>query len=470
MNGGAGAAGESCAGCGRRHPEPATEVWVADGALEQLGERAGRAGWRRLVVVADATTVEVLGRRVADDLAAAGHEVERVTFPERHGLLADEAAVEVVRRAVAGGDPAAAGPARAGSAADGTPGEQPGTVAVAVGSGTLTDITRYASFLEDRPFCCVPTAASMDGYASSVAAMQFGGLKVTFPAHAPLGIYAEPAIVAAAPAEMTVWGLGDLLAKASASFDWRLGHGVTGEAYCPAIEERVLGPLRRCCDEVEAILAGGEGSVAVLLAGLVESGTAMAMQGSSRPASGSEHHCSHFWDLLAFRGLREHGPHGLQTGYATRLTTRLQASLLSELELPLRIVPGHVEPGAQRWLGPDTPQLAAVRAAKADAYAAYAPRWPPPDTRLAALRTSLTESSRLFERVGDALSRSGVPGPSADNRVSARVPILGLDTASSRATVRYANRLRDRVTVLDVLESQGVLEDQIKALFDPERG
>ena len=37
-------------------------------------------------------------------------------------------------------------------------------------------------------------------------------------------------------------------------------------------------------------------------AGLVESGIAMAMVGSSRPASGCEHHASHFWDLLCLEG------------------------------------------------------------------------------------------------------------------------------------------------------------------------
>ena len=89
-----------------------------------------------------------------------------------------------------------------------------------MGSGVITDITRYAAHLEDRDFVSVPTAASMDGYASGVAAMEFGGVKVTYPARAPLAIFADPAVLAAAPAELTRSGLGDLLGKATARIDW----------------------------------------------------------------------------------------------------------------------------------------------------------------------------------------------------------------------------------------------------------
>ena len=55
----------------------------------------------------------------------------------------------------------------------------PATVLVAVGSGVITDIVRYAAHLSDVEFVSVPTAASMDGYASSVAALEIDGVKVT---------------------------------------------------------------------------------------------------------------------------------------------------------------------------------------------------------------------------------------------------------------------------------------------------
>jgi glycerol-1-phosphate dehydrogenase [NAD(P)+] len=434
---GDGAPAGACPSCGSHHRRPDIEIRLERGALSRLGELAGESGWRRLVVVADANTAEVLGEQLAGDLAAAGHLVERAVFPQHDGLLADEAAVTAVRAAIAS----------PGGRAD---------AAVAVGSGTLNDITRYASSLEQVPYCSVPTAASMDGYASSVAAMQFGGVKVSFAATAPRGIFAEPAIVAAAPAAMTRWGLGDLLGKASASYDWRLGHAVTGEPFCAAIEARVLDPLRRCSEQVDAILAGEQSGVQLLLTGLVESGVAMAMAGNSRPASGSEHHCSHFWDLLAYRGRREHGPHGLQVAFATGFTTQLQRLALEHLGRPLRITPGCRDGAAAHWMGDPSPEIVAVRDAKAAEFARYGSSWPPAPAALAHSEEQLRASVSLFDPARAALRRAGVPE---------RAGYLGVDAEALRATLRYANRLRNRFTVLDLLEAQGVLGEAIEGVL-----
>ena len=73
----------------RRHPLPIGEVWLEKGALERLGQLAVRARWQRTVLAAEADTAEVLGDRIATDLCSAGRALRRVTFPRRHGLLAD---------------------------------------------------------------------------------------------------------------------------------------------------------------------------------------------------------------------------------------------------------------------------------------------------------------------------------------------------------------------------------------------
>ncbi len=201
---------------------------------------------------------------------------------------------------------------------------RPGEVLVAVGSGVITDIVRYAAHLSDVEFVSVPTAASMDGYASSVAALEIEGVKVTKPARAPVAILADPHVSAAAPAELTRAGLGDLLAKATARVDWLAAHLLYGESYSAAAAERVLAPLSFAAANFEAVLGGGVDAVAQLLGGLIESGVVMAIVGNSRPASGCEHHASHFWDLLAARGVQPHRSHGLQVGHATRYAMRLQ--------------------------------------------------------------------------------------------------------------------------------------------------
>ena len=122
----------------------------------------------------------------------------------------------------------------------------------------ITDVVRYASHLLDRDFISVPTAASMDGYASSVAPLMLRGVKVTYPARAPRAIFADPRVAAAAPAELTRAGIGDLLGKATARVDWLAAHLLYGEPFDPDAAELMLAPLSFATANVESVLGGGE--------------------------------------------------------------------------------------------------------------------------------------------------------------------------------------------------------------------
>ena len=422
-----------CPSCGLEHAVAIEQVVIGRDARDRLGAYLDAKHWRSVLVVEDVNTADALGDALAAELSAAGHSVAVQRFPDHHGLLADEQAVGAVRDALASAQPDAV---------------------LAVGSGVLNDVTRYATFLDGFAYVSVPSAPSMDGYASSVAAMQFDGLKVTLPAQAPLAIFADSAVLAAAPREMIVWGFGDLIGKATARFDWVLGHAASGEVFCEAVEARVLVPLTRCVDDVAQLLAGDEDAVVALTTGLVESGIAMAMMGNSRPASGCEHHASHFWDLLAFRGLRAHAPHGLQVGYATRFASALQDAALAGLAEPMVLTPGAGGGEDERaWFGEQYLALGPVRDDKQVWFATYGESWPPPEPERSAIERRLAGVAASFPRVRVALDTAGIP---------AGAGFLGVDAAMLRATFRYANRLRNRFTVLDLLESQ----ERLEALLD----
>lgn len=408
---------------------------LGDDALERLGRFLDAQGWRDVVLVADANTDEALGQRLGEELAASGHTVRRHVFAERTHLRADDGALGAARRVLGAGRV---------------------DVVLAVGSGTLTDIVRWASFSEGHPFCAVPTAASMDGYASTVAALQIDGVKVTRPAHAPAGIFADTAVVAGAPALLARAGVGDLLGKVSASFDWRLGHLVTGEPYCAAIDDALAAVVDACAHAwLEA--PGARASVHQLLAGLVHSGVCMTAFGNSRPASGSEHHLSHLWDLFAYTGRRAAARHGAQVGYATTLTTGVQAMALEGLSGALVAVPGALDARAVEVLGGRDPNLVAVAAEKVAAFARYAPGWPPPAGVLAAGEQMLASAAARFATARAALARAGLADAAA----------LELDRDTARLSLRYANRLRSRFTVLDLLEAQGRIEPLAEIVLGP---
>ena len=412
------------------------EIVVDRTALERLAAYAQSRRWSSALLVMDPNTEEAAGGRVDRRLRDAGVRVAALRFARRTSLTADEDAVRAARERLRADDP------------DGV---------VAVGSGVLTDITRYATHLEGRGFVSVPTAASMDGYASSLAAMEFAGVKVTFPASAPRAIFADPGVLADAPAELTRSGLGDLLGKASARTDWLAAHLLYGEAFCPAVDRRILDPLDYAAGHVDAVLRGEPAAIERLAIGLIQSGIAMAMVGSSRPASGCEHHASHFWDLLAARGLRAHALHGLQVGCATQVAMELQrfayAGGVVALSPPR---PRPADDDAWRWLGEPSPAIREAIREKHRFRTQHAAHRPVDGVRWAEVRARLAGALGLFPAVARALTAAGM---------TARADVVGVDSATLRATFRYANRLRARYTVLDFLEEQGALEDALDAVL-----
>ena len=168
---------------------------------------------------------------------------------------------------------------------------------VAAGAGTVHDISRYICAERGAPFASVPTAASVDGFVSSVAAMTLGGFKVTVPSAAPDFLVADLDVIAAAPAYLAASGLGDVLGKYVSLTDWSIAHAVTGEYHCAYTAELMKQAVDEAAASVEGIAAGERTAFGSLMKALVLSGVAMQLTGNSRPASGAEHHVSHCIEL-----------------------------------------------------------------------------------------------------------------------------------------------------------------------------
>ena len=249
--------------CGAVHGTPTDTVVIDESATEQLVAYMKGRGW--------SATVRRDGRKHRRSCRLQGHRRfvaigfarNGVLFSRAQGLLADETSVSRLYE----------------------PLQSSGTDSIiAVGSGVITDTTRYVASLMSRQFVSVPTAASMDGYASNLAVMEFAGMKTSFPVAPPVAIFADPLTIAAAPLDMTRAGLGDLFGKASAYIDWLASHELYGEYFCAEVERRVTGPLLHAATHVTDILEGSTAAVSGFVSGLVESGIAMAMIGNSRPA------------------------------------------------------------------------------------------------------------------------------------------------------------------------------------------
>jgi len=195
---------------------------------------------------------------------------------------------------------------------------------IACGSGSIHDITRYLASELSLPLISFPTAASVDGFASSMAAMTINGQKLTVPSHAPCALFAEPDVFCDAPEALTLSGIGDLVGKYISLFDWKMGHLLTGEPYDPAIEQMERDALH----SLFSLTYGTREFVIKLMEGLVISGLAIQQFGNTRPASGSEHHLSHFWEMHCVNEPTD-ALHGEQVGVATIILLKKYRELTS---------------------------------------------------------------------------------------------------------------------------------------------
>ena len=264
--------------CGHEHRISVRDILIEPGAIRRLPALLLEVGYAQPVILCDENTFEAAGRAVRELLPESGLVV---LSPEN--LHANERGVAMAEEGLAGLQ----------NAPD---------VLLAVGSGTVHDITRFLAHRKALPFVSVPTAASVDGFVSTVAAMTWNGCKKTFPAVAPVLVVADSDIFSRAPHRLNASGFSDLLGKYTALADWKIAHAVTGEYLCERVCELEYDALRIVCGRLDEIREGGREACEQLMYALLLSGLAMQMVGNSRPASGAEHHMSHLWEMEVING------------------------------------------------------------------------------------------------------------------------------------------------------------------------
>jgi len=196
-------------------------------------------------------------------------------------------------------------------------------VLIAVGSGTIHDITRYCAWKISAEFVSCPTAASVDGFCSSVAAMTWHGCKKTLTAVAPKIVVADIDIIKNAPKYLAKSGFGDMIGKYIALTDWKISNILTGEFYCDRIAEITMNATKEVMESAAGIESGDEKTFEKLTYGLLMSGLAMQMFGNSRPASGAEHHISHIIEMSPKGlGVSSDALHGEKVGVGTIIAAR----------------------------------------------------------------------------------------------------------------------------------------------------
>ena len=189
---------------------------------------------------------------------------------------------------------------------------------VAIGGGRTIDVGKYAATLSGLPLVSVATSLAHDGLASPVASLQDAGRKNSFGVQMPIAVVVDLDYVRRSEPGMRRSGIGDAISNLSAIADWRLagrerGEPVDGVAVTFARTAATSVLLRQDgIDDDDFLIALAES--------LVLSGLAMAVAGSSRPCSGSDHEILHAIDDL-HPGTAHHGE---LAGAATLFTSFLR--------------------------------------------------------------------------------------------------------------------------------------------------
>ena len=284
-------------GCGKNHHIEVKEILIEEGVVEKLEEAMSDGFLKEYIsplLICDTNTCKVT-EEIMEDI----YDRCQVLVLDAEGLHADQHAIEVVENNM----------------------EEDIDLILAVGTGTIHDISRYVAFQYKIPFISVPTAASVDGFVSTVAAMTWNGLKKTVPAAPPIAVYADSNIFAAAPRRLNASGVSDLFGKYICLADWKIAHMLTDEYICDEIielEEKALRTVRSCLDD---IAQGDRESCEKLMYALILSVLAMQMVGNSRPASCAEHHLSHLWEMEVINGPLD-ALHGEKVSIGTLIVLR----------------------------------------------------------------------------------------------------------------------------------------------------
>ncbi|NMO97350.1 sn-glycerol-1-phosphate dehydrogenase [Paenibacillus lemnae] len=286
-------------------------IRTGSGVLSELPGYLKDKGIQNILMITDKDTYECAGQRVEVMLKPvfAGVHLTMLKEDTKGDVLADEPSLLQVILDIQKHAP---------------------QIVLAVGSGTVHDITRYAAYTAGLSFVAVPTASSVDGFTSKGAPIIIRGEKITVQSIGPSAVFADTDILTKAPAALAAAGFGDMLGKYTSLFDWKFGSIAAGEPYMELAADLTRSALQNCVDHVGQIASRSEEGIHILTEALIQSGLAMLLCGQSHPASGAEHHVSHYWEMEYIRMGKKQLLHGAKVGAACVEISRLYQRLAAE--------------------------------------------------------------------------------------------------------------------------------------------
>ena len=376
----------------------------------------------KLGVVSDTLTHEALGRRVAAAARSEGFAIEEIIWENPASTEEGVAELRHLSRNCDG--------------------------LIAVGSGTINDSVKYATFLDKKRYSVFPTSPQT-AYTTATASILFDGFKKSLTAHPPQGVFFDLSALSRCPIRLTRSAYADVICRTTAQVDWLLSHLLLGTAYRElpyillAYDEDALFDRAAALEKADMEAYG----VLVRICAIMGLGTCFTE--TTHSGSMGEHMMSHYIDMFA--GDAHPGTlHGEQVGVTTLSMSRLQNRILGKHSPPI-LSPTNIDVAAMvarygKEIGQNCiKQLKrkALDRKKADEFNLFLEEnW---EGLSARLRDVMLPSERLWQ----AMEKIGAPKTAAE---------LGLSQDFYREVVIHSREIRDRYTMLDFAGDSDMLE------------
>lgn len=392
-------------------------------------------------IIADENTYKVAGRLVSDLFQG---KAKLFVFPSGKPVYADYGNVLLIRNLLLQHDSA---------------------IGIAVGSGTINDLVKLASFEVEREYMLLPTAPSVDGYTAVGSALTVDGFKKTIYCLPPAVLVADVTILKEAPSLMIAAGYADLAAKITAGADWILADTLGIEPINKEVWDMVQVELRENISQPESLARRDHVAIERLFDGLAQTGFAIKKYIDSRPASGAEHLMSHVWEMdhLEMDGVPV--SHGFKVGIGTLATTAIYEELL--LLSTKDIEKLYSEHPAESWqkrvhyldtlLTPDLTKDTIMNVSQSKFL----------EGSLFSTRRELILSNwdTIQERIGEQIIRyEELQGMFSLSGCPLEPGTIGLSKEALEKGIRKAQLIRNRYTCLDLLYEIGYLDTIIETI------
>ena len=376
----------------------------------------------KLGVVSDARTHVALGRRVAAACRSEGFAIEEIIW--KNPVSTNEGVAELRHLS---------------RQCDGL---------IAVGSGTINDSVKYATFLDKKQYSVFPTSPQT-AYTTPTASISFGGFKKSLTAHPPQGVFFDLTALSQCPIRLTRSAYADVICRTTAQVDWLLSHLLFDTEYSELPYTLLAYDEDDLFDKAAALAKADMEAFGVLVRICAIMGLGTCFTETTHSGSMGEHMMSHYIDMFA--GDAHPGTlHGEQVGVTTLTMSRLQNLILHKPTPPI-LSPTHIDAADMiARYGEDVGQNCikqleqkALDREKADKLNLFLEEnW---EHFTAKLHAVMLPSERLWQ----AMEKIGAPKTAHE---------LGLSQDFYQDLVIHSREIRDRYTMLDVAGDSGILE------------